>query len=100
MLLVLLVSGAAYETLKQGGHEIFPAHLLLSLVRHEKSVAAELLRDRQLDYDRLVALMREQHIIFEQTETVLPRMEDLLGPLGEQLTRLYSDVQSDNHYLS
>jgi len=27
-------------------------------------------------------------------------MEDLLGPLGEQLTRLYSDVQSENNYLS
>ena len=95
-----LVGGAAYEALKQGGQEIFPAHLLLSLVRHEKSVAAELLRDRQFDYDRLLALMREQHIIFEHTETVLPRMEDLLGPLGEQLTRLYSDVQSESNYLS
>ena len=95
-----LVGGAAYEALKQGGHEIFPAHLLLSLIRHEKSVAAEILRGRQFDYDRLVALMREQHLIFEQAEIVLPHMEDLLGPLGEQLTRLYADVQSENHYLS
>ena len=44
--------------------------------------------------------MRGQRIIFEHTETVLPRMEDLLGPLGEQLTRLYADGQSENIYLS
>ena len=58
-----LVGGAAYEALKQGGREIFPVHLLLALIRHEKSTAAELLRGRNFDYERLFALMREQNLI-------------------------------------
>lgn len=95
-----LVGGAAYEALKQGGHEIFPAHLLLALIRHEKSTAAELLRGRDFDYDRLYALMREKNYIFPHGELVPPRLEDLLGPLGEQLTRLYANTPSETSYLS
>ena len=95
-----LVGGAAYETLKQGGHEIFPAHLLLALARHEKSTAAELLRGRELDYDRLFALMREKKYIFPQEEMNPPRLEDLLGPLGEQLTRLYANTASETNFYS
>ena len=95
-----LVGGAAYEALKQGGHEIFPAHLLLALIRHEKSTAAELLRGRDFDYDRLYALMREKNYISPHGELVPPRLEDLLGPLGEQLTRLYANTASETSYLS
>jgi len=95
-----LVGGAAYEALKQGGHEIFPAHLLLALIRHEKSTAAELLRGRDFDYDRLYALMREKNYIFPHGELVPPHLEDLLGPLGEQLTRLYANTASETSYLS
>jgi ATPases with chaperone activity, ATP-binding subunit len=95
-----LVGGAAYEALKQGGHEIFPAHLLLALVRHEKSIAAELLRSRQLDYDRVFALMRERQVIPEPTGMALPRVEELLGPLGEQLTRLYAEARSETTFFS
>ena len=95
-----LVGGAAYEALKQGGHEIFPAHLLLALIRHEKSTAAELLRGRDFDYDRLYALMREKNYIFPHGELVTPRLEALLGPLGEQLTRLYANTASETSYLS
>ena len=95
-----LVGGAAYEALKQGGHEIFPAHLLLALIRHEKSAAADLLRSRDFDYDRLLALMREKNYIFPHEEIIPPRLEDLLGPLGEQLTRLYANNISEATYLS
>lgn len=95
-----LVGGAAYEALRQGGHEIFSTHLLLSLVRHEKSVAADLLRGRQLDFDRLSALMREKKYTPELSEAVLPRVEELLGPLGEQLSRLYSGADTQTIYLS
>ncbi|MBO7575664.1 MAG: hypothetical protein J6S99_07665 [Bacteroidales bacterium] len=95
-----LVGGAAYEALKQGGHEIFPAHLLLALIRHEKSTAAELLRGRDFDYDRLFALMREQNYILPHEEIVLPRLEDLLGPLGEQLTHLYTNANSETNLYS
>ena len=93
-----LVGGAAYEALRQGGHEIFPTHLLLSLVRHEKSFAADLFRGRQLDFDRLLALMRGHKYTPEVSEAVLPRMEELLGPLGEQLTRLYSGARAETNY--
>lgn len=95
-----LVGGAAYEALKQGGHEIFPAHLLLALIRHEKSTAAELLRNRSFDYDRLFALMREQDYISSHKELTMPRLEDLLGPLSEQLTRLYTNSESDTNFYS
>jgi ATP-dependent Clp protease ATP-binding subunit ClpA len=95
-----LVGGAAYEALKQGGREIFPAHLLLALVRHEKSTAADLLRERDFDYDRLIALMREKNYIYPHEEIVPPRVEDLLGPLGEQLTRLYANNASETTYYS
>lgn len=95
-----LVGGAAYEALKQGGHEIFPVHLLLALIRHEKSTAAELLRERDFNYDRLFALMREQNYIFPHEEIVVPRLEDLLGPLGEQLTHLYTGAHSETNFYS
>ena len=95
-----LVGGAAYEALKQGGREIFPAHLLLALVRHEKSTAADLLRERDFDYNRLIALMREKNYIYPHEEIVPPRVEDLLGPLGEQLTRLYANNASETTYYS
>ena len=94
------MGGAAYEALKQGGHEIFPAHLLLALIRHEKSTAADLLRGRDFDYDRLIALMREQNYIFPHEEIVPPRLEDLLGPLGEQLTHLYTNAYSETNLYS
>jgi len=95
-----LVCGAAYEALKQGLHEITPAHLLLALSRHEKSVAAELLRSRQLDYDRLLPLMRERRFALPEQEASLPKMEDLLGPLGDQLTRLYAESQMKTNILN
>ena len=94
------MGGAAYEALKQGGREIFPVHLLLALIRHEKSTAAELLRGRDFDYERLFALMREQNYILPHEEIVLPRLEDLLGPLGEQLTHLYTNANSETNLYS
>ena len=96
-----LVGGAAYEALKQGQTEILPSHLLLSLSRFEGSTAAELIRSSGSDYASLHALMREHHYILPRPEEpVLPPMEDLLGPLGEQLTRLYSDAQAQTNYIS
>lgn len=95
-----LVCGAAYEALRQGLHEIAPAHLLLALARHEKSVAADLLRERQLDYARLVPMMRGQQLILPEQETALPRIEDLLGPLGEQLSRLYTESREKTNFYS
>lgn len=95
-----LVGGAAYEALKQGLHEISPSHLLLALSRHEKSIAADLLRSHDLDYDHLLPLMREQRYALPEQEAALPRMEDLLGPLGDQLTRLYSTSQDKTNLYS
>ena len=95
-----LMGGAAYEALKQGLHEIHTTHLLLSLVRHERSFAADLLRAQQLDYGRLLDLMRERRLAPSHEETALPRMEDLLGPLGEQLSRLYAESRDKTHLYS
>lgn len=95
-----LMGGAAYEALKQGLHEIHTTHLLLSLVRHERSFAADLLRAQQLDYGRLLDLMRERRLAPSHEETALPRMEDLLGPLGEQLLRLYAESRDKTHLYS
>ena len=95
-----LVGGAAYEALKQGLHEISSTHLLLALSRHEKSIAAELLRSRQLDYGHLLPLMRERRYALPEQETALPRMEDLLGPLGDQLSRLYTESHEKTNLYS
>lgn len=95
-----LVGGAAYEALRQGLHEITPVHLLLALSRHEKSLAADLIRGRQLDYARLQDLMRGRQLILPEQENTLPRMEDLLGPLGEQLSRLYTASREKTNYYS
>ena len=86
-----LLGGAAYEALKQGLHDIFSTHLLLSLVRHGESAAAQLLRERQLDYAQLLAVMRERHFALPTADAHLPRIEDLMGPLGEQLTHLWGE---------
>lgn len=95
-----LLGGAAYEALKQGLHEISASHLLLALSRHEKSKAAEILRSRQLDYDHLLPLMREKRYALPEQDTALPRMEDLLGPLGDQLTRLYTESKEKTNIYS
>ena len=95
-----LVGGAAYEALKQGLHEISASHLLLALSRHEKSKAAEVLRSRQLDYDHLLPLMREKRYALPEQDAALPRMEDLLGPLGDQLTRLYTESKEKTNIYS
>ena len=44
--------------------------------------------------------MREKNYIYPHEEIVPPRVEDLLGPLGEQLTRLYANNASETTYYS
>ena len=44
--------------------------------------------------------MREQNYILPHEEIVLPRLEDLLGPLGEQLTHLYTNANSETNLYS
>ncbi|MCR4859898.1 MAG: hypothetical protein K5910_04460 [Bacteroidales bacterium] len=97
-----LLSVAAYEMLRHGQHEILSTHFLLALVRSGKGVAAESLRRQGLDYEKLYALMREHRFVLprEARETVLPKVEDLLGPLGEQLTRLYGNAQDKTIFYS
>lgn len=97
-----LLSAAAYEALKHGQTRILSSHFLLALVRAGRPASAELLRAQGLDYDRLYALMREHHFVLprQEQEAALPRMEDLLGPLGEQLTRLYGDAQAPTQLYS
>ena len=97
-----LLSAAAYEALKYGQNRILSSHFLLALIRADRPAAAELLRGQGLDYDRLYALMREHHFVLprQEQEMPLPRVEDLLGPLGEQLTRLYGDAQAPTQFYS
>lgn len=89
-----LLSASAYEALKHAQHEILSSHFLLALMRSQGNVSAGLLRQGGLDYERVYALMREQRFVLQrrERETALPRVEDLLGPLGEQLTRLYGEA--------
>ena len=89
-----LLSAAAYEALKYGQSRILSSHFLLALIRADRPAA--------LDYARLYALMREHHFVLprQEQETPLPRVEDLLGPLGEQLTRLYGDAQAPTQFYS
>ena len=97
-----LLSAAAYEALKHGQTRILSSHFLLALVRADRPHAAQLLRGQGLDYDRLYALMREHRFVLprQEQESTLPRVEDLLGPLGEQLTRLYGDAQAPTQFYS
>jgi ATP-dependent Clp protease ATP-binding subunit ClpC len=94
------LSAAAYEALKYGQHEILSSHFLLALVRSASGAAADLLRSRGLEYGRLRDLMHEHRFILPRRQDALPRMEDLLGPLGEQLTRLYGQAGDDTRFLS
>jgi len=97
-----LLSAAAYEALKHGQTRILPSHFLLALVRADRPAAAEMLRAQGIDYDRLYTLMREHHFVppRQEQEAKLPRVEDLLGPLGEQLTHLYGDAQAPTQFYS
>ena len=94
------LSAAAYEALKYGQREILSSHFLLALVRSGSGAAAELLRSRGIEYDRLSALMREHRFILPREETALPKVEELLGPLGEQLARLYGQAGDKTRFLS
>jgi ATP-dependent Clp protease ATP-binding subunit ClpA len=94
------LSAAAYEALKYGQREILSSHFLLALVRSGSGAAADLLRSRGLEYERLSALMREHRFILPREETALPKVEDLLGPLGEQLARLYGQAGDNTRFLS
>ena len=97
-----LLGVAAYEMLKYGPAEILSSHLLLALVRSGSGCAADYLRRQGLDYDKLYALMREHRFVLprQAQETALPKVEDLLGPLGEQLTHLYGSVQAKTNFYS
>ena len=44
--------------------------------------------------------MREKRYALPEQDTTLPRMEDLLGPLGDQLTRLYTEAQDKTNIYS
>ena len=94
------LSAAAYEALKYGQREILSSHFLLALVRSGNSAAADLLRDRGLGYEQLSALMREHRFILPREETALPKVEELLGPLGEQLAHLYGQAGDKTRFLS
>ena len=95
-----LLSAAAYEALKHGQTRILSSHFLLALVRSGSGAAADLLRSRGLEYGRLRDLMHEHRFILPRRQDALPRVEDLLGPLGEQLTRLYGQAGDDTRLLS
>ena len=97
-----LLSAAGYEALKYGQHVILSSHFLLALMRTEGSAAAEILRRGGLGYDRLCALMREHRFVVPRHEQqgALPKVEELLGPLGEQLTQLFGDVQAKTNFIS
>lgn len=97
-----LASAAAYEALKHDQHVILSSHFLLALLRSEGNAAVEFLRREGLRYDTLYALMREHRFVLprREQEAVLPGIEDLLGPLGEQLTRLYGDAQAPTNLYS
>ena len=97
-----LLHVAAYESLKYGRHEILSSHVLLALLRSGSGAAADFLRNRNLDYDALLAQMRKNQFILphDAQQAPLPRLEDLMGPLGEELTRLFGSVQSKTNYFS
>lgn len=97
-----LLSAAAYETLKYGQHVILSSHFLLALLRSADSAAGEFLQRAGIGYERLCALMRAQRFVVNRQEqqAPLPKLEDLLGPLGEQLTQLFGDVQAKTNFIS
>ncbi len=95
------LSAAAYEALKYGQQEILSSHFLLALVRSGSGAAAEYLRSHGLEYGRLRDLMHGHNFILpRRSQAKLPRVEDLLGPLGEQLTRLYGQAGDKTRFLS
>lgn len=97
-----LLSAAGYEALRHGQHVILSSHFLLALLRSGNGAAAEILQRGGLGYERLYALMREHRFVLPRDERqgALPRIEDLLGPLGEQLTQLFGDVQAKTNFIS
>lgn len=97
-----LLGVAAYEMLKYGPPEILSSHLLLALMRSEKGAAVDFLRQAGLDYDQIYALMRDHHFVLprQERQAPLPKVEDLLGPLGEQLTNLFGSVQAKTNFYS
>lgn len=97
-----LLSASAYEALKHNQFEILSSHFLLALLRSENNAAVEYLHDKGLRYDTVYALMREHLFVLPRSgqEPVLPKIEDLLGPLGEQLTHLYGEARDKINYYS
>ena len=97
-----LMSAAAYEALKHDQYEILSSHFLLALLRSESNAAVEYLHGKGLCYDAVYALMREHLFVLPRSGQVstLPKTEDLLGPLGEQLTHLYGNAQAHTNYYS
>ena len=89
-----LLTVAGYEMLRSAQTEI--------LVRSGQGAAADYLRARGLRYDDLYALMRGHGFILprQEHEAPLPRLQDMLGPLGEQLTHLLGSVQDKTNIYS
>lgn len=97
-----LLCAAGYEALRHGQHVILSSHFLLALLRSDGNAAVGILQRGGLGYERLYALMREHRFVLPQHESqgTLPQVGDLLGPLGEQLTQLFGDVQAKTNFIS
>lgn len=98
-----VLNTAAYEALRYGGTTILTSHLLLAISVSDTGCCTALIR-QLTDYDRLTELMEKGDMLCSadrEDELVHTMLNDeILGALGEQISRLVSPSGSSVEYLS
>lgn len=84
-----VISAAAYEALKTGTTEIGTRHLLLAISRSGGNRSAEYLASMSIGHAELQARLGEKKTLPHAEGESPVRMREILGALGEQLTKLY-----------
>ena len=95
-----MVALAGLEALRCGTDTVCPSHLLLAISRGTDSKAGTLLYEEGVDYDILHSFLSAHGMLSDRTGIRTPSTEEMLGPLGEQLTALYGTVRDRTNIYS
>lgn len=90
-----LVSMAAYEALRTKRPMVEPQHLLLALSRFEDSITYQWLEAHEIDYNSIKNFFERKEKLHPQEK--FPKAE-LMAMLGERLSQLYSQSETDKDY--
>lgn len=95
-----IISAAAFEALRRGQHEVLCAHLLLAIVRVPGTACGAFLAASGAGYESLSEILRASLPSAEESAAPLPRLEEIAGAIGEQITNILGSSGAGTPFLS